>query len=34
VILMLRYARKGLAQEEPTEPGAAPGATPIPALTY
>jgi cytochrome d ubiquinol oxidase subunit I len=34
VILMLRYARKGLAEEAPTQPGAAPGATPIPALTY
>ena len=34
VILMLRYARKGLAREEPTEPGAPPGATPIPALSY
>jgi cytochrome d ubiquinol oxidase subunit I len=32
VFLMLRYARKGLAREEP-EPGVA-GATPIPALTY
>jgi cytochrome bd ubiquinol oxidase subunit I len=34
LILMLRYARKGLAKEEPPEPGAPPGATPIPALTY
>jgi cytochrome bd-type quinol oxidase subunit 1 len=34
VILMLRYARKGLAEEAPTQPGATPGATPIPALTY
>jgi cytochrome d ubiquinol oxidase subunit I len=34
VFLMLRYARKGLAEEEPTQPGAAPDATPIPALTY
>jgi cytochrome d ubiquinol oxidase subunit I len=34
VILMLSYARKGLPREEPVEPGAPPGATPIPALTY
>jgi len=34
LFLMLRYARKGLASEEPEEPGAPPGATPIPALTY
>jgi cytochrome bd-type quinol oxidase subunit 1 len=34
VILMLRYARKGLAEEAPTHPGAPTGAIPIPALTY
>src|SRR5262249_47147625 len=31
VILMLRYARKGLAEEEPTQPGGGPGAAPGPA---
>jgi cytochrome d ubiquinol oxidase subunit I len=36
VILMLRYARKGLGEEDETHGSgaAAPGATPIPALTY
>jgi cytochrome d ubiquinol oxidase subunit I len=37
VVLMLRYSRKGLGDEEPTADQAAgdqPGAAPVPALTY